>query len=275
MADLRLLSGVLLRATLVSMLTVCGFSAGAGVERDTSGASRVGSTSSEDSGDDAGWRPTVDLEFAFLSHYVWRGQLCTDGPVFQPAVSIASHGLSLEVWANQDLDDANDSEGEATEVDLTLLYEREFELLDVDWSLVGGVTGFLYPSSSDEATVELIAGLALEVPLRPTFHVYRDVAEIDGTYLNLGLEHGFDWRSLTLDLAASVGWGDRDYNSGYFDVEESGFEDLLLSASVSWEQEWLTLAPVVSYSQLLDSRLRDAAEDPYVWFGGLEISISF
>jgi outer membrane scaffolding protein for murein synthesis (MipA/OmpV family) len=73
-----------------------------------------------------------------------------------------------------------------------------------------------------------------------------------------------------------VSWGDSDYNSAYFGVDNSGFNALTLAAGAPFAiGDHLTITPGVNYSMLLDSDIeRSAAEDDNFW-AGVSVGLAF
>lgn len=155
-------------------------------------------------------------EMSVKSGYSWRGLEINDGAVLQPAVSVSSNGWWMEVWGNMDLTDANDDQYHLNEIDLTLAHDWEFERYTVS----AGAIWYTYPGSDDAGTTELFAGIFLDVPLQPALTLYRDVDEIEGTYLEFSLSHAFplpgDRFTEGLLVTGMVGYGSSDFKNGYF-----------------------------------------------------------
>jgi hypothetical protein len=111
--------------------------------------------------------------------------------------------------------------------------------------------------------------------------LYRDLDEVDGSYLQFGLGHTLEklvtWSDdyyCGLQLAASTGWGNSVYNKGYFGINQSKLNDLTLSAGIpvcvgSW-----TIKPSINYSTMLSDEIRKAtAKSDNIWVGiGLQKS---
>ena len=70
-------------------------------------------------GDEKPW--SIDAALDYNSKYVWRGILVTDDPVLQPSITFAFKGFSLNIWANMDLTDVNDNDGEVKGSDFLAL----------------------------------------------------------------------------------------------------------------------------------------------------------
>ena len=124
--------------------------------------------------------------------------------------------------------------------------------------------------------------ITLSVLLSPTVSVYYDIDEVNGLYATFGVSHSFPLGEVvkgispSLDLSGSVGYGSSNYNEGYFGVHSSGFVDLLLTAGLAIPiDEHLSVGPFVSFSQVLDSKLRDAVEDDNATYFGATLRNNF
>lgn len=221
--------------------------------------------------------PAVSFDVTPASKYVWRGLVLTDDPVLQPSFTISYKGLGLNMWANTDLTDVNGTPGEINELDYTIDYS--FSVDKVDATL--GLIQYTFPHTDYEPTTEIFGSAGLSVLLSPTVSLYYDVDQVHGLYGTVGISHGFplgEFKGISpsLDLSGSIGYGSSDYNDGYFGVDDSGFVDLLLTATLSIPiDEYLSVAPFVSFMQLLDSDLRNAVSDENATYFGATLSVSF
>jgi hypothetical protein len=227
------------------------------------------------------------LQADVLSAYVWRGQVLNDELVVQPSLTAETdYGLSLNVWGNFNTTDrvSPENEREFSEIDLNAAYSRRVSF----FTLGVGFYQYLFPNQTvtDDVTSNSAAALptrevyvsaALEdVILQPTLTVYYDVDAVNGFYGSLGISHSFELtKELSLDLSASIGAADSEYNSVYFGVDEDALNDGNARASVSYAlMESLTLTGYIQYTTLLDSDIKDAADVTYfnegdiVWGGG-------
>ncbi|OGV45952.1 MAG: hypothetical protein A2X46_07190 [Lentisphaerae bacterium GWF2_57_35] len=207
------------------------------------------------------------LDAAYFSSYVWRGQVLNDESVLQPAFTTTTDfGLSLNAWGNMDLTDQFDNRGELSEVDLTVSYALPLE------GLVGvevGVIEYLFPKEGnfeehhDLDTREFYGKVSIDVVSAPTLAVYYDADEVDGAYGTAGVSHSFDLvEKLTLDVAASIGVGSKDYNEYYFAEDSLALNDINGSAGLSYAvTEKLSLSGVLQYTFLPDSKISDGAEE--------------
>ena len=219
------------------------------------------------------WSGSVQVDL--LSRYVWRGALLVDDPVLEPTVTVAYGGLSLEVWGNWDLTDANGSSGELTEIDITLDYTHAFEGGGLPWSVSLGGVWYTSPSGWFEDTAEVYAGVAADVFLQPTLTVYLGaygVYEGDGVFASLDLAHGVPLGCGSLDLGAGIAWGNGRFHDALFGASEDGLGELYLQAGWALSRGRWTLTPSVRFSTLLDGALRDAQEKNDLLIFGLSAS---
>lgn len=205
--------------------------------------------------------PTAELNTAFLSQYIWRGQAFSRGSlVIQPELTVVWYGFLFDIWVNLDTSvydaakDENSGNAEVTETDLTLAYGRSF-------GPVYAEGGFLYYALDGvRDSMEFYLSLSLDVLLAPTLTVYREVNVYQNWYLNFGISHSFalqDWMSL--DLAASVAYLISENSDVFPDVnddlvpnfneEYSGFLDGTFSAALPMSfAKYFTVTPLVAIS---------------------------
>jgi len=191
----------------------------------------------------------VTAELPLYSKYVWRGIVVTDDPVLQPNFSADIMGFGVGLWANMDLTDYNGTETEVNEVDWTLNYGLPMPLLDLNFGLIY----YDFPNTEADGTAEFYVSGSAHVLLSPTLEIYYDFKEIDGTYVNASVSHGVPLNpSLNLELGASLGLGDSDYNTGYFGADATGANNFRLSAGVPIHPApMFTVTPSLAYSTLL------------------------
>lgn len=218
----------------------------------------------------------IDIYSDFVSHYVWRGMLLTDDPVWQPGATLSMYDFSFDIWTNVDLTDINRPayDYHLSEVDYTLSYEMA---VTDDLTIEAGGIYYTFPGTGADATTELYISAAYDILTQPTLTIYRDIDEIDGWYANFGIGHTFKLQEdLGLSLGASLGWGDEDYNTGYFGVNDSGLNDLGLNASLDYTiNDNLSMSVFAGYSELLDSVIKDAAADSDTLFGGIGMYFTY
>ena len=233
----------------------------------------------------------VAVDVPVVSAYVWRGQVLNDEAVVQPGLTGTIGGFSVNAWSSMDLTDNQDSSGEFDEMDWTVSYSRTVGKFE----LGAGVVQYTFPNSTlaTEAadgtatvedypgTVEVFASVGVDVPLAPALAVYYDVDEIEGLYAVASVGHSFELMDkVGLDLKAALGFGDADYNAGYFGLDDAALNDLVLGAALPIAvTENLSLTPSLGYMLLPDSDLEDAAEATYgekdCFYGGAALNLAF
>ncbi len=218
----------------------------------------------------------INAELPLYSKYVWRGGVITNDPVLQPSLSTDIMGFGVGFWANLDLTDYNGTETKFNEIDWTLNYGMPLPLLDLNFGLIY----YSFPNTEADATAEIYATGSAHVLLRPTLEIYYDFKEIDGAYVNASVSHGVPLNpSLNLELGASLGFGDGDYNKGYFGAGNAGANNFLLTAGVPFHPApMFTITPSLNYSTLLgDSKdAVDAANgEADAFFFGISAAFRF
>ena len=233
----------------------------------------------------------VAVDVAAVSAYVWRGQVLNDVAVAQPGLTGTIGGFAVNAWSSMDLTDSQGSAGEVDDMDWTVSYSKTVG----QFELGAGIVQYTFPNSTLESeaadgtttvedypgTVAVFASVGVDVLLAPTLAVYYDVDEIEGLYAVASVGHSFALMDkVGLDLKASLGFGDADYNAGYFGLDDAALNDLVLSAALPIAvTENLSLTPSIGYMMLPDSDLEDAAEAAYgekdSVYGGVTLSLAF
>lgn len=223
-----------------------------------------------------------DLGADFYSKYIWRGINVNDDYVFQPSVNVTYESFTVGVWGNLDFTDYAGEQGEFSEIDYYVDYTCPMPGLE-GVSLSVGVINYHFPSLVGDTT-EVYWGLAFDMPLSPSVTVYHDIDEIDGTYVSFAVGHDFgtiakltEDMPLGMDFSASLGYGDTDYNKGYWaSTENSGLNDLMLSVSFPFEVSGVSVSPSLNYVSIMDGGIRsvDSAASDY-FFTGISLSKSF
>lgn len=233
----------------------------------------------------------VGAEILLASKYVWRGIEVNEEFVAQPSLTVSYEGFSFNVWGNMDLTnfgkdecvytaDCESRSGQFTEIDLTLDYSHNFDKL----TLGAGIISYQFPNwDASEDTHELYASIAYDCLFQPTFTLYYDFDEVEGFYANLGVSHSFSINEkVAIDLSGSLGYGDSDYNEAYFGVNGGGFVDAAGTIGLPIQiTKQLTVTPILSYSSLIDSEIRDNTADKQCCnnddniYGGIALSFSF
>ena len=143
----------------------------------------------------------------YMSQYVWRGLVLSDGGVIQPSIDFNYGGFNANLWANYD---RNPDIQQTNETDLTLKYTYAIK----DLSLSAGYIYYGVVGANDE---EAFASASYATILNPSITYYQD--------LRLGKGGGFAvlsvsqtspelWHGITVSGGASVGYDSNDAAMG-------------------------------------------------------------
>lgn len=254
-----------MRKTVLSVMALVMFSMVPGLASAAEGESQLG------------FEITVD----FFSKYIWRGQNLDDDYAFQPGFSATYGSFTAGIWGNLEMTNINGQSGEFTEWDFYLDYTTDLEAIEgVSFSL--GFIQYHFPSVVGD-TKEVYWGFSFDLPLSPSVTVYHDIDLIDGTYVSVGAGHSFGEIvnfgdiSIGMDAGVTYGWGDSDYNKGYWSVADGKSNDLVLSLAFPMElPDGWSLAVSLNYAMLLDDTIRETAGgDNDHFFTGLSLAKSF
>lgn len=225
----------------------------------------------------------VEIGADLFSHYVWRGMVLTDDPVIQPSLTIsketAAGTFGINVWGSVDMTDINElgnQDYRLQELDYTLSYAKSLtEWVDFE----AGVIYYTFPGTPFDSTWEAYATLSFPAVcfVTPSITAYYDFDEVDGWYFTAALEREFAiTEELSLTLSASLGFADADYNAAYWGVDDSAFNDLNFGAALGYQvTENFSIGISAGYMVLIDSDIRDAADDKSKFFMGLSAGFSF
>lgn len=224
-----------------------------------------------------GFEITVD----FFSKYIWRGQNLDDDYVFQPGFSATYGSFTAGIWGNLEMTNINGESGEFTEWDFYLDYTADLEAVE-GVSFSAGFIQYHFPSVVGD-TKEVYWGFGFDLPLSPSVTVYHDIDLIDGTYVSVGAGHSFgeivnvSGLSVGMDAGITYGWGDSDYNKGYWSVADGKSNDLVLSLAFPMElADGWSFTASINYAMLLDDTIRSTAGvDNDHFFTGMSLAKSF
>ncbi|WP_449245899.1 TorF family putative porin [Desulfarculus baarsii] len=232
--------------------------------------------------EESGPEVTATFDATFNSKYVWRGMLLVDDPVLQPSATVGVGNFSLNVWGDYEFTDVNGRQHEVDEIDITLNYTIPVG----DFSIPVGAIVYTFPNGGNDTT-ELYVGVAYNWIVTPSLTCYYDVDELAGSFYFRGaLDYSLDLPevvskvSWAAAIGASIGWGNSEYNNGYFGVDESHFSDWSIYASLPISFcKYFTVKPMITYTSLVDIEIRDAGKAIYTeennFFYGISLSVSF
>ena len=226
---------------------------------------------------------SVDTSLAFESRYVFRGIQFAETS-FQPGIELGKDGFYVGAWANLPVGDDDGIFGTAgEELDLYGGYSTTIaEGVDLDL----GITYYTFPAlasgfgdlfDEDDGTgtntLEAYLGFSFDVPLAPSFYVYRDF-NFETVTLEGSAGYSFPVAEKTsFDVGAAAGYVlDDDAGADYFYGSVSA--DFVYAASDS-----AAVTAGVRYggsetSALVDDSIAGTTKDTGFWYG-LSVSTSF
>lgn len=212
----------------------------------------------QESGGTEGAEVTGSLDTTVASLYLWRGARATDDePVVQLAGGISVGGLTASVWSNFELLDGNKRQAEFSEVDLGIDYTHAFG----DVSLSVGLLEYLFPAGA-ASTREVYVTVGYDWIVSPSVSVYYDFGQIDGLYASLALGYSYEvMATLSIDVGASVGFGDAGYNEDYWQDDRAALNDVNVSVGTTWQAtDRISVAPMLQFTTLLDGDIADKVD---------------
>jgi len=223
----------------------------------------------------------VDFEITadYNGKYIWRGQNLDDDPAFQPGISATFKGFTAGIWGSMETTDIFGNSGEFTEVDYYVDYSADVPGVEGLGFSVGAIY-YDFPNTTLLSTTEVYWGLSLDTFLSPSVTFYYDIDEAEGLYISAGIGHTIELGedAPAIDLSASYGWGNSDYNSYYWGLTDSLSNDILLSAALPFEVGGWSVTPSVNYSILVDSDIKDSdvySTDNSEFYVGIGLSKGF
>jgi len=206
--------------------------------------------------------------------YVWHGVNLVNDWVAQPQVAVGMNGFSLTVWGNIELTDWNlpnytrNPRGRMTEIDTILDYTGSWK--DGSWKV--GLIDYQYPGTGFARYSEYYAGMSFaKVWGSPSLTVYNNANPRTGTYAVLSMTKSFEISGVgpakSVDLLAELTFGNNKFNRTLYGWDKSGFSDLHLAASTSFEvgKGW-TLTPALHYTTLFsNNQLAGAPRRTNAW----------
>lgn len=246
-------------------------------------------------------RPTCNLSWTLYSKYVWRGyELSKDSLVMFPSITVSYKGFSMNMWGDLDTSYKGNAGEESTnkwwETDWILTYSNSFKKLNYTF---GWIYYDIDPSTYTRASQELFTTLGLDVLLKPTLSVYREIA-LGGErwYINLGVSHTFPivkreilgfCGEQTLDVGGWISYLTAHHNASKGELDYEGMHDGNIWAAYNIPiNNFITVSPSINYSFPLSNRsqreLRHASfdylehgkdGDSHFVYGGVTLKVSF
>lgn len=241
------------------------------------------------------------VEAALVSSYVWRGQVLNNDFVFQPQVTVAQYGVSINVWGNYDLGkNVNGVSSDFSEIDFSAAYTLPIDVNEI--ALDVGMIGYHFPGNGTgnvgaPSTTELFGKatfLSFKDYVIPSVTLFGDIDEANGTYVLFDIVAPYQVSDyLAVEGGLSAGWGNTSYNDYYFangtvdptdpsvgSTQDSGWNDYNIYGNASYEVlENLTLSANLTYTFLDGGSIRDAGnaiyEDKQKFWGGVSVAYDF
>jgi len=203
---------------------------------------------------------SLDVELLWISKYIWRGMNLVNGDVIQPSVTVGYKGFSGNLWGSYDLTNDERKRHQLTEWDYTLDYS-------FGWKKLGFTVGATYYDLRHihiKDSADAFAIVSVDVPLRPTLAVWKAIKQTEGSYWRFSLSHSFDLPKIadrlepSLEIEGRVGWGSGRHNETNFGLRRRAFVDagLYVSLPIKFSKH-MAFKPVISYTSILDHRLRE------------------
>ena len=220
-----------------------------------------------------------EVSLDYVGKYIWSGQNLNDDGAFHPGFTVTYGNLSAGIWGSMDLTNIAQAGGEFTEIDYWADYSADI-CEGLGYSV--GVINYQFPNTAFDETTEVYAGLSFDLPLNPTLTVYLDVDEAEGTYISFAVGHTFENIAqivpdvpVSMEIGASYGWADADYNNFYWGVDESASNDLTFSVAFPFTLGKFTVSPNLHYVTLVDNKIENASGDGEYFYAGVSVGFSF
>lgn len=205
---------------------------------------RVVLAAEEQSGASAG------AEWAMDSRFVWRGIAASAGPVVQPSVYGALHGVTLSSSAAIPVDEARDHHISVVSGELT--YAWGFRHLQLEPGAL------LYANLIEPLTAELALAASYGFgPVRVISSNFVDVRRAAGGYFGtLGLSWEREVHPWSARAFVDLGWATAPYNLAWFGVARAALELAELGVSTRVDvADWMYLGLHAELSALLSPAL--------------------
>jgi hypothetical protein len=147
---------------------------------------------------------------AFDGRYLWRGQLLSDTPVFQPGVSVGLNKFTLDWWGSYTFDT-----GKLTESDYRISFTDNLPFVPL-FSVSSGFWIYTHPSALYTSN-ELFGTLSVDVPAKPYVSFYFDPVYGRGGYSEIGVSQELELFGIGINGALNAGYnfGENGYTSSF------------------------------------------------------------
>ncbi|MFH1653855.1 MAG: hypothetical protein ABIE74_07335 [Pseudomonadota bacterium] len=225
---------------------------------------------------------SANVEFDFLSKYVWRGLASSKGFVWQPSATLEFYGFGTTIWGNFVLnDEAN--QGQFNEIDFIPYYSTEFHKL----SITPLAVIIYYPNKnvnsldySNKSSVEF--RLNLSYPIWKYFDIFTLFAvNAYGTRGSIWFDFGSGFHydlleQLMLHTSILLGVGDKRFNKNHIADVGTKLNLFEYDLSLTWKAwKGLSVIPNLSITTIIAPSLRRATTDPNNFVGGVDLKYDF
>jgi hypothetical protein len=210
----------------------------------------------------------ISAQVDFLSRYVFRSFVYTDGPVMQPSIFTSYRNFTFGFYSNMNLTNKDQYQGWFDD------YQFDF-YLDLDWlgmTFEPAFTYYYYPEFTDYLSTGEVA-----------LTIYRNIGNYELSFFNSFdvLEYaGWYYGSFAVtryfeinDRFLISGSGSIDYSQDPNDSGDSFFSGLI-ELTLDWSlSEKLMVRPYLAYSQFLAAEF--TPDDDHIFVYGIGIAVDF
>ena len=214
----------------------------------------------------------AEISLELLSDYMWRGIQQYDGTSVQPEVVLAydtAYGsLSGELFGhisaeNSGPDDSIFNRDNFLELDPTIAYELEFELIR---ARAGATWFFFFDSAFFNDTAEFFLTVELDVLLSPSISAFHDYREREGQFYELSLSEPvpIDWFP-NIEIAPYLLLG---FSSNVEIYQDDGLNHITYGLQIAPDIGPLQLGISANYTSSIDNSVEDE-----FWFAASIIQV--
>lgn len=204
---------------------------------------------------------SVGASVTFGSAFVWRGFVLGPDPVVQPSAWLKVGPVTVTSWSNAYVPSAQRMV--RSEHDLTVDYSTEVRGVSLS---VGWINYAYAHVTSGRFSNEFYGSVGIGGFLNPTFQVYQDVNEGNGTYASLAVSHELTlpWAKMSVTPSVSVGYNHHQW------TDYTGFSDITTAATFNLPTPipHVALQPFFGYSCGLETSVF-----PRRFYGGVTLTV--
>jgi hypothetical protein len=219
-------------------------------------------------------RLSYGAEVDVASRYVWRGLAFSEHPVVQPSARLSEYHATFGVSSSAYLGTEPGIDDTVSELDLTGRYDFTLGAASISPT----IGAFIYPTAPSTAELGATVSYDLQILALQT-HQALDIADnAGGWYADVGAARSQPLGSrLTLDAAASLGWGSGSFARYYIEDTLVGMHwgaAQLDSALTLTATDALYFRLHGTVSRMLEEHIRELAPDDNLVSGGLALGLA-